>query len=888
MSTTKNRPRLVLIDGYSNIFRAYYAIRNLSSSTGEPTNAVFGFLQILRKLLNDEAPEHLGVALDVSSDTVRRDLYEDYKANRAPMPEDLKPQIPWIRKILEAHHIPLLEMEKYEADDVLGTMAKKAVAAGYDVTLISADKDLFQLVGNGVSMYHTGRDKLYDAALVEEDFGVPPSQVIDVLALMGDASDNVPGVPGIGEKGAKKLIAEHGSLATLLENIAEVKRKSYREGLENHRDQALLSQELVTIHTDLPIDFEPDRLVRDEPDKEALLEIYQELDFKTLAEELRGEGVGVEPTEPAEAIENADAWRERVAGLAGRIHVAAIGDGEALGEVLGLGVLDGDGQPVYADFGREGLRDGVLESLEGWVGDEVVTLVGHDLKEVLRLLGDRFVAGHLERRCRFEDTMLMSYLLLSEQRSHAFADVVQARLGQTPMTPKEAGFVKGARPGATDPLLLTYAAERVELPRRLAESLCPELEEKKLHEVYETIEEPLLPVLLEMEETGIELDVPYLETMSEELGAEIEELEKKILEVAGEDFNLNSPKQLGEVMFDKLGYPVLGRTKKTKAYKTDADTLEELANRGYDLPRYLLHYREHTKLKSTYVDALPLLVGEDGRLHTRFNQAVASTGRLSSARPNLQNIPVRGGVGQEIRRAFRARQGMALVVADYSQIELRVLAHIAQEKAMLEAFRTGEDIHAATAAAVFDVSPMLVNADQRRMAKVINFGIIYGMSAFGLARQLGISRPDAERFIAAYLERYPGVARYTEETVADAEETLEVKTLYGRIRSLPDIKSRNYQLRENAKRMAINARIQGTAADILKLAMIAVDERLRGERPDSRLLLTVHDELVVEAPDADAEEIGELVREEMTGVAELDVPLVVDVGGGATWYEAKA
>ena len=880
------RPRLFLIDGYSNVFRAFYAIRNLSNSRGEPTNAVFGFLQILRKLLRDEKPDHIGVALDVSSDTVRKDRYQEYKANRAPMPEDLRPQIPWIRKVIEAYRIPMLEMPKYEADDVLGTLSKKAAAAGYDVVLVSADKDLMQLVGDGVSLYHTGREKLYDPALVEEDFGVPPEKVIDVLALMGDSVDNVPGVPGIGEKGAKSLVKEYGSLEALLERASEIKRKAYREGLTEHREKALLSKELVTIHTDLDIDFEPDRLVLEEPDVDALLEICWELDFRSIADEVESvHGTPEAKVEPAEPVDSAVAWAEIAGGLEGEIHVAAVGDesGTPGAAVLGLAVLDAEGTPRYADFSRAEVCEAVLASLAEWVGDAGVVLVGHDLKEVLRLLPERG-----EVRCGLFDTMLASYLLMPELRAHALGDVVYARLRRKVMTPQEAGFKKGESPSSHDLLLLTYAGERGALPRQMASAMGKELDERDLTRVYKTIEEPLVPLLVDIEERGVELDVDYLAGLSKELGEEIAEIEAKIYEIAGERFNINSPRQLGEIMFERLGYPVLGRTRKTKSYSTSAETLEELAARGYDLPQHLLFYREYTKLKSTYVDALPALVGDDGRLRTRFNQAVAATGRLSSAHPNLQNIPVRSDFGQRIRKAFRAPEGYRLVVADYSQIELRVLAHIAQEETMLEAFRKGEDIHAATAAAVFGVSPLLVNPDQRRMAKVINFGIIYGMSAFGLANNLRIPRKDAEHFIAAYMERYEGVKRYTEETIESARETGQVETLYGRVRTLPDIRSRNYQLRENAKRMAINARIQGTAADVLKLAMIAVDRRLGEELEGTRLLLTVHDELVLEAPESEVEAASGLVKEEMEGVAELDVPLVVDVASGVDWYEAKA
>ncbi len=874
------RPRLFLIDGYSNIFRAFYAIRGLSSSKGEPTNAVFGFIQMLRKLLKDDKPEYLGIAFDVSSDTVRKDSYSEYKANRAPMPDDLRSQIPWIRKAIEAYKIPLLELPKYEADDVLGTMAKKAVAAGYEVVLVSPDKDLMQLVGDGVFQYHTSRDKLYDPQLVEDDFGVPPHQVIDVLALMGDSSDNVPGVPGIGQKGAVKLVSEYGSVETLIERASEITARGYGKKLTEHQESARLSKELVTIHTDLDIEFDPQSLALEEPDYGALRELCWQLDLNSLAQELEASiGQTAKPAAPAGDLASDQAWQDLVDHLGSEIVVGVVGTSQA----VGVAILDAKGEPWYADFRQAGLRAAVEASLVTWAGREDITLVGHDLKEVLRLLPPRVIVS-----CRLFDTMLASYLTRSALRSHELPAVVLERLHLSAITAAQAGFTRGEEPLAGDSKLLSFAAEQVDLPQRMKAALHQDLVDDQLVSVYETIEEPLVPILADIEESGIELDVIYLENMSDELAGEIASLEEKIYELAGERFNINSPRQLGTIMFEKLGLPVLRKTRKTKAYSTGAETLEELAARGFDLPEHLLRYRELTKLKSTYVDALPALLAADGRLHTRFNQAVAATGRLSSAHPNLQNIPIRTEQGNRIRKAFRAAEGRALVVADYSQIELRVLAHIADEEAMIKAFRAGEDIHASTAAAVFDVSPLLVNAEQRRMAKVINFGIIYGMSGWGLAQRLGIGKKDAERFIAAYMERYPGVSRYTEETLAEAQETRRVKTLYGRIRQLPDINSRNYSLRENAKRMAINARIQGTAADLMKLAMIAVDHRLRREMPDARLLLTVHDELVLEGPAETIEALGELTREEMEGVANLTVPLVVDLGKGETWYEAKA
>ncbi|HSL82064.1 MAG TPA: DNA polymerase I, partial [Thermoanaerobaculia bacterium] len=857
--------RLYLIDGYSNIFRAFYAIRNLSSSRGEPTNAVYGFIQMLRKLLRDEAPELVGVALDVSSETVRTEAYQDYKANRAPMPEDLRPQIPWIRKTLECYRIPILEMERYEADDVLGTLAKKASEAGYHVVLVSADKDLAQLVGPRVSLMHTGRNKVYTPELVAEDYGVPPERVVDVLALMGDTSDNVPGVPGIGQKGAQQLIQEYGTVENLLEHAGEISRKSYREGLEQHRDQALLSKELVTIHTDLPVEFDPDDLRHDPPDADALRKLFSELEFFSLLEEVERDAAGAEEIGAGEEVTAPEEWRERTAGLPGRVLVSCLGKAEPLGLVVGAAEKDGGG--VYADFRRDGLRDAALEGLARWVADPGRELVGHDLKEVLRMAAAAAPGGErLAVRAGLFDVMLVSYLIRPAVHGHSFEEMCLERLARKALTDKDAGWSKEGAPPVGDSRLAELAGERVVLGRRLAEGAAAELEQAgdgALAKVYREIEEPLLPVLLAMEERGVLLDCDYLAAMSVELGTEVADLERRIYDVAGEEFNVASPQQLGVILFEKLGYPVLKRTQKTKSYATGAEILEELAARGYELPVLLLRYRELTKLKSTYVDALPALVAEDGRLHTRFNQAVAATGRLSSANPNLQNIPVRTELGQRIRRAFVAEEGSLLLAADYSQVELRILAHIAEEPALIEAFRRGEDIHRATAATVLGVAPELVTAEQRRAAKTINFGILYGMSAFGLAQALGIGRAEAEEFIRAYLARYEGVKRYREETLRQAQEEGKVETLYGRVRYLPDIASKNRMLRENAERMAINARIQGTAADIMKIAMVRLDRRLAAEHPGARLLLTVHDELVLEVPAAEVEAVAGVAREEM-------------------------
>ncbi|MEM9409444.1 MAG: DNA polymerase I, partial [Acidobacteriota bacterium] len=745
-------------------------------------------------------------------------------------------------------------------------------------------KDFFQLVSDDVSVYHSFREKLYDPALVEEDFGVPPHQVVDVLALMGDSIDNVPGVPGIGEKGAKNLIKEHGTLEALLEAAPEIKRKNYREGLTHHREEALLSQELVTIETELDVAFDPDGLKLDAPDREALIELYRELDFFSLLKEMEADAAGasLDELEPAVDVESAEQWQECLEDAGAEVLVTLIGPWGAP-RALGLRAADEGGTAYYVDLAREELHAPVCAGLRDLLEQDEATFVGHDLKEVVRLVARHGASWDV--RARLRDTMLLAYLLRGASRSYDLADVALDRLGRSPTKESDAGLEKGSEPAAGDERLRLLVAERLETVRLLAEQLEEQLAEappaldqgpaapEMLGDgeawVYSRVEEPLVPVLLRMEEAGIELDTEFLAEMSAELGKETERLEEEIYEIAGERFNVNSPKKLGEIMYERLGYPIVKRTRKTKSYSTDAATLEELAARGFDLPVKLMDYREYSKLRSTYLEALPLLVAEDGRLHTHYQQAVAATGRLSSTNPNLQNIPIRTEVGQRIRKGFRAASGHRLLVADYSQIELRILAHIAGVEALIEAFNADADIHRSTAGSVFGVAPELVSDEQRRVAKMINFGIIYGMSAFGLSQRLGIPRGDAKNFIEAYFEQFPAVQDYTDTTLEQVEQEGRVQTLYGRSRWLPDINSRNRNMRENAKRMAINARIQGTAADVQKLAMISVDDRLRKDFPDAKLLLTVHDELVVEAPESSADAVGEALVSEMQGVAEF-------------------
>ncbi len=877
---TPARPTLVLIDGYYIIYRSFFAPTRLSTSRGQPTNAVYIFVQTLRKLLREQQPELMAVALDVGGPTERGELFEEYKANRAPMPDELRGQVPWIRQIIDAYRIPIVEERRYEADDVLGTLACKGAEAGYDVIVVSADKDLMQLVRPGVSFFHVIKEKLYRREDVEQDYGVPPEKVADYLALLGDTVDNIPGVPGIGKVGAKKLIQQFGSIEELVARVDEAPAK-VRETLRAHADSLQLSKKLTTLHCDLPIPFEPEKLRHTTPDPVALRRLFTELEFFSLADELEPTRAAAgEELTPAAELETPEAWRAAAAPLAGgEVHVALLGEERPLGLAVG-----GPGEGgFFVDFRRDGVREAAVESLAGWAEDHATTLVGHNLKEVLRLCADgRFCHASLF------DAMLASYLLKPSVKGHALDELALERLNRKPLSPKDIGWDKGQEPPLGDSRLAAYAGERIDLSRRLVPAMRAELAAAApLEAIYREIEAPLLPVLLGMEERGILLDIDLLAEMSAELGKELQALEGEAHRLAGEPFNLNSPQQLGVILFEKLGYPVLKRTQKTRSYSTGAETLEELAARGYPLPELLLRHREIAKLKGTYIDAFPVLVDGDRRLHTRYYQAVASTGRLSSANPNLQNIPIRTELGQRIRKAFIAGPDNLLLVADYSQIELRVLAHIAEEEALISAFAAGTDIHRATAGTVFGISPELVTPEQRRAAKTINFGILYGMSAFGLSQNLGIPQKEADRFIKEYLAQYPGVRKYLDETLAYAEREGRVETLYGRVRFLPEAQSANRTLRESGRRMAINARVQGTAADLLKKAMIAVDCRLRDAWPAARLLLTVHDELVFEVPEADVETVAAAVREEMESVASLSVPLVVDAGWGQSWYDAK-
>ena len=861
------RPKLFLIDGSNNVYRSYFAIRNLTNSAGMATNAVYGFTTTLRKLLKDHKPDYMAVAFDIGRSKTRHEAFEDYKKDRRPMPDDLSIQLPFVNEVLDGFRIPIIGVEDWEADDLIGSIACTARDRGYDVVIATSDKDFYQVVGNGISLYHTGREVLYDAKGVEGAFGLPPEKVVDVMAIWGDAIDNIPGVPGIGEKGAKGLIAEFGSLDGVYENLDKMK-PAQRKKLEEHRDKAYMSRELARIKCDLEYELDFDTLKMQEPDRAKLHDVFSRLEFASLMQEFLPEAPPV--AREYRVAENGDDVRAFAAGDA----PVALWVEPDLGAALSIRA----GESLLVSLNNEALASALRELLES---DRL--FIAHDAKQQLRALH----AAGLPAPKRWADTMLMSYVINPGLPSHELGNVARDRLKQDVLTRKD--IMKTAPLFAADHEVTPYSqylGEKSDIALALREVFEPEIKDE-LRMIYDKIEMPLMPVLAVMEERGIRIDCDLLRSMSSSMGATLAELEKKIYAEAGTEFNINSPQQLGHILFEKLSYPVIKKTKGTKAFSTSVEVLQELASHGFAVPQLILQHRELHKLKSTYIDALPQLVAGDGRVHTSFNQAVAATGRLSSSDPNLQNIPIRTEQGREIRKAFIADEGQMLISADYSQVELRILAHISQDESLIETFRRGADIHRATAAKMFGVSEEELTHDQRRAAKTINFGVLYGMSAFRLSNELNISGAQAKEWIEAYFSRYPKIQEYLDKTLAEARATGKVTTLFGRVRYIPEIHNKSFTVRGNAERMATNAPIQGTAADLLKLAMIALEDRLTRETRGARMLLTVHDEIVIEAPEASAADVAGIVKETMENIHPLAVPLAVDARWGRSWYDAK-
>ena len=882
-----------LIDGSSQMYRAYHAIRGLTAPDGRPTNAVFGFVNMLRKLIADHRPPLIAAAFDVRGPTFRNELAADYKANRAPMPPDLREQVPHVHEACAALGVPVLTHETFEADDVIGALAVRARAAGFEVAIVTGDKDFFQLVGDGVSVFNP-RDPgtWYDAAGVEEKFGVRPERVIDVLALMGDSVDNVKGVPGIGEKGARELIAAHGALDDLLERTADVQRKRYRTALEKHADEARRSRDLVTIRTDVPLEFEPDALRYRGPSPKRCFALFTALGFRTLVAEYAPTAATVEKDYGVVRSAADLAALLDAAGSAGRVGLAVVADGaDAMrAGLVGIALSAGPRHARYVPLGHrtlgagDGLApDAALGALAKPLADAGLAKIGHDLKRAALVLGRHGVTLD-----GFDlDTLIAGYLLDATRPGLDLRDLALEEIGYKAISLEEV-VGKGAKaPGLADvpvDAVVEYAGERSDLALQAAERLAPRLAADGLERLYRDVELPLVPVLVDLERAGVRLDTGALAAQSVAMAEQLSALQAEIHALAGEPFNVNSPRQLGTILFDKLQLPSSKRTGKTKAASTSVAVLEELAA-AHELPRKVLEWRALAKLKGTYADALPQLVNPDtGRLHTSFSQAVAATGRLSSHDPNLQNIPIRTAVGREIRAAFTAPPGSVLISADYSQIELRVLAHLSGDPNLKDAFERGEDIHGRTALHVFGADSGLDPHELRRRAKIINYALLYGKTAFTLSKDVGVTKKAAQTFIDAYFEGFPAVRAYLDRTLDAARETGVVTTMFDRRRRVPEIASRNAQLRGAAERVAVNMPIQGSAADVLKRAMIDVHAALP---PGARMILTVHDELLFEAPEADAREVADLVRARMESAVELSVPLTVDVGIGRNWKEAK-
>jgi DNA polymerase-1 len=892
---------LVLIDGSSYLYRAFHALPALTNSQGEPTGALHGVLTMILKLVREEQPAHIAVVFDAPGKTFRDDIYDEYKATRPPMPDDLRSQVQPILDAVEAMGLPLLRVTGVEADDVIGTLCKQAEEKGLSVLVSTGDKDLAQLVTDKVTLINTMDDSRMDREAVKAKFDVWPEQIVDYLSLVGDSSDNIPGVPKVGAKTAAKWLNLYDSAEGIVEHGEEIKGK-VGESLRDNVESLHLSKDLATIRTNLDLEVTIDELAASESNTDALRKLYSHYELRSLLRQLDESAATVpEPAKQEDQFEYEtvltwDAFEKWLQKIIEAPLVAFDTETNSLdymnAEIVGLSLAVADGDACYIPVAHDYpgapdqlAREEVLSKLKEWFEDEAQKKVGHHLKYDAHILA-RY---DIELRGMAYDSMLESYVLNSVATRHDMDSVARQYLGKETIHFEDVAG-KGAKQLTFNQVDLEtaspYAAEDADITLQLHEALWSQLSDiPSLRAVYEDIEQPLVPILLSMEETGVLVDRKMLSTQSRELGKKMGELEQQAHELAGGPFNLGSPKQLQEILFEKQGLPVIRKTPKGQP-STAEDVLVELAN-DYDLPAVIIKYRGVSKLKSTYTDKLPLMINErTGRIHTSYHQAVAATGRLSSTDPNLQNIPIRTEEGRRIRQAFVPPEGHVLVAADYSQIELRIMAHLSADKGLLGAFEKEQDVHQATAAEVFQTALDQVSADQRRSAKAINFGLMYGMSAFGLAKQLGISRGEAQEYVDLYFDRYPGVKQYMDDIRARASEKGYVETVFGRRLYLPEINARNAQRRQYAERSAINAPMQGTAADIIKRAMIRVYAWLEEKKPAARMIMQVHDELVFEVAEAEVDAVTDDVIELMNGAAELSVPLKVEVGTGSNWDEA--
>ena len=890
----KNDRTLYLIDGSAYIYRAYHAIRSLTNSKGLPTNAVFGFTRMLIKLIEDRSPEYVVMFFDAKGPTFRHELYQDYKANRPPMPEDLSIQIPYIKEITHGFNIPVIEMQGFEADDLIGTFKCRAEKAGFFVVMVTGDKDFVQLVTDNAVIWDPMKEKTIDINTVRDDFGVDPYQMIDVMALSGDASDNIPGVPGIGPKTALSLIKTFKTVERLYESVHTITKKKQHENLVLYKEQAFLSKKLVKIHIDVPFPFHPENFRYETPDNTRLSKLFKNLEFRQLQQAF--------PKQSDLSNKNYHAVYDMSAllDLIGRLEkteMFAI-DTETTSKdpmkanLVGLSFSMEPDEAFYIPCAHDypeapaqlELKK-VLSQLKPVLESPDIKKIGQNIKYdwmVLKRHGIN-LAGVMF------DTMLASYLINPSKRAHNLDQIALDFLDHKTITYKEiAGKGKKDVSFAEIPLekAVPYSCEDADITLMAYHVLMPLIDNAGLMELYNNVELPLVPVLMNMEMTGVCVDKQKLMDLSKSFEHQLEQLESMIYSMAGEEFNIRSSQQLGRILFEKLKLPVQKKTKKKTGYSTDVNVLTALADK-HELPEIILRHRTLAKLKSTYTDALlDLIHPETGRIHTSYNQTVTATGRLSSSDPNLQNIPIRTDEGMEIRKAFVPRKDWTLVSADYSQIELRILAHYAADDILIEAFKNDEDIHTRTATEVFQVFPSFVTSELRRQAKVINFGIVYGMSPYGLSKELGISRKMAKIYIDNYFGRYKGVKRFVDQTISDARKTQKTSTLLGRIRLLPDINSSNKVVREFAERTAINTPVQGTAADLIKLAMIRVNAAFREGGLNSEMLLSVHDEIVFEVPPEELASVKVLVKEIMEGIWNLKVPLKVNLASGDNWAEA--
>jgi DNA polymerase-1 len=890
----KNKKIIYMVDGSAYIYRAYHAVRSLSNSKGLPTNAVFGFTRMLLKLIEDRSPEYIGIFFDSKGPTFRHKIYKEYKANRPPMPEDLSVQIPYIKKVTQGFNLPLIEMSGFEADDLIGTCAHLAEKTGFSVIMVTGDKDFMQLVTEKSIIWDPMKNKTIDEKSIREENGVNPSTMVDVMGLSGDTADNIPGVPGIGPKTALSLIRTFGSMKNLYEEVDKITKKKQHENLVKYKDQAFLSRELVTINTSVPIKFSLEEFEFKSPDNAKLAKLFKELEFTQLQNSIP------QKTDLSKKDYRSIHSIKEISDLVSRLKKAKIfaidtettSQNPMKAKLVGLSFSMKADEAFYIPCGHDYpdvpeqlALDDVIDLLKPVLENQHIKKIGQNIKYDWIVLNRHGI----ELKGVVFDTMLASYLINPSKRTHNLDQIALDFLDHKTITYKEvvgkgkdaSGFAQVAIEKA-----VPYACEDADVTLMAYHVLTAELNKSGLTELLEKVEMPLVPVLMRMEINGICVNEEKLRELSKAFETKLKALEESIYEVAGERFNIKSTQQLGHILFDKLKLPAKKKTKKKTGFSTDVDVLTDLAVK-HELPALILKHRALAKLKSTYTDALLDLVHPaTGRIHTSFNQTVTATGRLSSSDPNLQNIPIRTEEGREIRKAFVPKNKWHLVSADYSQIELRILAHCSDDQILIKAFMDDEDIHTRTAEEVFQVFPSFVTNELRRQAKAINFGIIYGMSPYGLSKQLEISLKMAKTYIENYFNRYKGVKKFMERTIEEASKTKRTSTILGRIRLLPDINHTNRNIRQFAERTAINTPIQGSAADLIKVAMIKVDQVFKEKKLNSAMVLSVHDELIFEVPPDELNKVKKLVKQIMEGVWDLKVPLKVNVACGENWAQA--